>query len=65
MAVVDYDRVTAITREKILPKLVDQIVKDHPILSRLLSKAEKATGGHRIEQPVRYANSTQGGWLNL
>ncbi len=62
MAVVDWDNLTAITREKILPGIEDQIVKDMPVFSRLFKKASRKDGGIRIEKVVRYANSTQGGW---
>ena len=64
MAVTDWDRVTSITRAKILPGIVDQIVKDSPTLFRLLKKGSRQDGGKRIEQVVRYANSTQGGWYS-
>ena len=64
MAVADWDQITSITREKILPGLVDQIVADHPLLTRLLGKGQRLDGGKRIEQVVRYANSTQGGWYS-
>ncbi len=62
MAVTDWNRITAISREKILPGMGDSIVKDHPVLSRLFGKAKKADGGHRIDKIIRYANSTQGGF---
>lgn len=44
--------------------MVDQIVKDMPTFSRLWGKASRQDGGTRIEQPIRYANSTQGGWYS-
>ena len=62
MAVTDWDRVTSITREYVLPGIADAIVKDNPILFRLLDKGQRLSGGKRIEKVVRYANSTQGGW---
>ena len=64
MSVVDWNNVTAITREKILPGIEDQIIKDNALLSRLLKKAQRKDGGQRIEQVIRYANSTQGGWYS-
>ena len=45
-----------------MPGIVDSIVKDNPILFRLLSKAERLDGGVTIDQVIRYVNSTQGGW---
>ena len=62
MAVTDWDNVTAITREKILPGIEDQIVKNNALFRRLFGKAKRQDGGQRIEQVVRYANSGQGGW---
>lgn len=62
MAVTDWNQITSITREKILPNIIDQIKKDMPLFSRLWGKATRLDGGQRIEQVVRYKNSTQGGW---
>jgi len=64
MSVVDWDNVTAITRSKILPKLVDNISKSHILLNRMLRNPIKADGGKRIEKVIRYALSTQGGWYS-
>jgi len=64
MSVANWDNVTAITRSKILPGMIDQIVKDMPLFKRLWGKAKRKDGGTRIEQVVRYANSTQGGWYS-
>jgi hypothetical protein len=61
MAVTDWDRLTSITRELVLPGIADSIVKDNPILFRLMDKGDRKSGGKRIEQVVRYANNTQGG----
>jgi len=64
MAATDWNNVTAITREKILPGIEDQIVKNNVLFNRLFKKAQRLDGGQRIEQVVRYANSTQGGWYS-
>jgi len=64
MAVVDWTQVTAITREKILPGIVDQIVANNPLLHRLLRKGQRLDGGKQIDQVIRYADNTQGGWYS-
>ncbi len=61
MAVVDWDNLTSITREKVLPKIVDQIGKDHPLLGRLWDAAKLWTGGTSIQVPVKYRHNAQGG----
>uniref|UniRef100_A0A6M3XVP0 Putative capsid protein n=1 Tax=viral metagenome TaxID=1070528 RepID=A0A6M3XVP0_9ZZZZ len=54
--------VTALTRTKILPGITDQIGKDLALFRRLWGKAQRISGGRKIEQVVKYAQSTQGGW---
>lgn len=61
MAVADWDAVSSISREKILPGVMDQIYVDMPILKRLFGNAERLDGGTEIQQPIKYAISTQGG----
>lgn len=61
MAVVDYNNLTSITREKVLPSIVDQIGKDHPLFGRLMNAAKRWGGGTTIEQPVKYRHNSQGG----
>jgi len=59
--VTDWDNVTAITREKSLPKIIDQITSEHPVLNKLLTQAETVSGGKRIEQTIKFVNATTGG----
>lgn len=61
MAVSDYDQLTSITREKILPNISDAITKKSPALNRFFSKAKRLDGGKTIDKVVYYAHDTQGG----
>jgi len=61
MAFGDWDQLTSITREKVLPKIEDQIGKDHPILGRLWSSIKLWNGGTTLEIPVKYRHNSQGG----
>ena len=61
MAFGDWDSLTAITREKVLPNIVDQIGKDHPLLGRLWENIKLWNGGRRLEIPVKYRHNSQGG----
>jgi hypothetical protein len=61
MAFADWDQLTSITREKVLPKIEDQIGKDHPLLGRLWSSIKLWNGGTLLEIPVKYRHNAQGG----
>lgn len=61
MAVTDWDQLTSITREKVLPKIEDQIGKDHPFLGRLWNNIKLWNGGKRLDIPVKYRHNSQGG----
>jgi hypothetical protein len=61
MAFGDWDNLTSITREKVLPKIIDQIGKDNPLLGKLFAAAKLWAGGTSIQQPVKYRHNSQGG----
>ncbi len=61
MAVTDWGQVTSITREKVIPKIVDQIGKDQPLFGRFINKTKIWDGGTSLEQPVKYRHNSQGG----
>lgn len=61
MAFGDWTQLTSITREKVLPKIEDQIGKDHPLLGRLWENIKLWNGGSRLEIPVKYRQNSQGG----
>jgi hypothetical protein len=58
----DWDRVTAITRELVLPKIADQIGKTSKGFGRFLSMAKKKNGGKDIQKVVKYRHNAQGGY---
>lgn len=61
---INWDSLTSITREKILPGIEDSISRDNALFGRLFGKAERLDGGRTIDQNVRYAISTQGGFYS-
>lgn len=61
MGVTDWDQLTSITREKVLPMIEDQIGEDHPFLGRLWDNMKLWNGGKRLEIPVKYRHNSQGG----
>lgn len=61
MSFIDWDNLTSITRELVLPKIVDQIGKDHPTLKRFWDAATLKPGGKSLDIPVKYRHNSQGG----
>jgi len=61
MSFADWDNLTSITRERVLPKIVDQIGKDHPLLKRFFDAAVLWDGGTYLDIPVKYRHNSQGG----
>ena len=49
------DSVSALTREKFIPVLVDNIYNSNVLCLKLLKNAEKLDGGKNIVIPVEYA----------
>lgn len=50
----NYDAITALTREKHMPRIVDQIFKSTPLLSLLRERQQTYNGGHKIVEPLAY-----------
>ena len=61
MAQADFNNLTAISREKVLPGIINQIRNEHPVLDKLFANSKTENGGTAIDVIVRYAQSTQGG----
>ena len=61
MAFADWNQLTSITREKVLPKIEDQIGEDQPLLGRLWNNIKLWNGGISLEIPVKYRHNSQGG----
>ena len=55
--------VSAISREKMLPLMVDNIFNSNALCLKLLKNAEKLDGGAAINVPVEYAQNGNSGWL--
>ena len=58
--------VSAITREKFIPVLVDNIYNSNVLCLKLLKNAEKLDGGKNIVTPIEYAklSGSTAGWIN-
>ena len=58
--------VTAITREKFMPVLVDNIYNSNVLCLKLLKNAEMLDGGKKIVVPVEYADmsASNSGWIS-
>lgn len=61
MSFADWDGLTAITREKVLPRIFDQIGKDQPLLGRFFKAAKLWDKGLTLDVPVKYRHNSQGG----
>jgi hypothetical protein len=61
MAFADWDNLTSITREKVLPQIFDQIGKDQPLLKRFWDAAKLWDKGTSIDVVVKYRHNSQGG----
>lgn len=60
----NWDQVSAVTEKLFLPKLVDNVFKSTPLLSRMQKRVEKQSGGTKIMVPLNYAQSSAGGWYS-
>ena len=59
-----YDQLSAITSQKFIPKLVDNIFDSNALFKKLHAKGETVDGGTQIMQPLEYAIGAHGGWVN-
>ena len=55
--------VSALTREKFMPILVDNIFNSNVLCHKLLRNADKLDGGVKINVPVEVAQNGNSGWL--
>ena len=49
-----YDQIDSITRRLFLPKLVDNILNDAPLLKEMVKSGKAEAGGSQILQPVKF-----------
>jgi hypothetical protein len=51
-----YNDISAVTTNYIVPKIIDDVYKSSPLLTRLRTvNAERFEGGLQIQQPIMYA----------
>jgi len=55
--------VSALSREKFLPVLVDNIFNSNALCLKLLKNADRLDGGAAINVPIEYAQNGNSGWL--
>jgi hypothetical protein len=53
--------VTTVTRDRIVPKIVDNILAGNVATMRFLSNSRPWTGGHQLVLPIKYQTSSAGG----
>jgi len=64
MAGLSYDNLSALTRDKFIPILVDNIFNSNALLLKLLKNAEKLDGGKKIIVPVEYGTNGSQGFID-
>ena len=55
--------VSALTRDKFMPILVDNIFNSNVLCYKLLKNSEKLDGGAKIVTPIEYAQNGNSGWV--
>lgn len=53
-----YDSLTAVTRDKFIPVLVDNIFKSNILTFKMLSQSEPIASGNKVLQPVEYGETS-------
>jgi len=59
-----YDNLSALTKDKFIPVLVDNIFNSNAVLLKLLKNADKLDGGKKIIIPVEYGKNGSQGFIN-
>ena len=59
-----YDSLTAVTRDKFIPVLVDNIFKSNILTFKMLQNSEPSASGNKVLQPLEYAKSGSKGFYN-
>lgn len=57
--------VTTTTRTLIIPTVYDQVTKGSPSLMKLLRTAKPWKTGYKYEFPIKYQDTTNGGWTGV
>lgn len=58
------DSLTAVTRDKFIPVLVDNIFNSNILTFKMLSQSEPTASGNKVLQPIEYAKSGAKGFYN-
>jgi len=64
MAALDYDNLSALTRDKYIPLLVDNIFDSNILTHRMLRKSKAAASGNKVLQPLEYAMAEAKGFYS-
>lgn len=61
-----YDQLSAISRKKYVPKMIDNIFDSDPLLQRLKKKGryKRIDGGTSVMMPLLYAQTASAGWYD-
>ena len=59
-----YDNLSALTRDKYIPVLVDNIFNSNVLTHRMLRKSVAAASGNKVLQPLEYGKSTSKGFYD-
>ena len=60
----NYDNLSALTRDKYIPLLVDNIFKSNILCHRMLRKSKASASGNKVLQPIEYAEASAKGWYS-
>jgi len=60
----NYDNLSALTKNQYIPLLVDNIFKSNVLTDRLLRKSKAGASGMKVLQPVEYAKNTSHGFYS-
>jgi len=60
----NYDNLSALTKNQYIPLMVDNIFNSNVLTKRLLSKSKASASGNKVLQPVEYEKATTTGFYN-
>ena len=60
----NYDNLSALTKNQYIPLLVDNIFESNVLTHRLLRKSKASASGMKVLQPVAYAKNTSSGFYS-
>lgn len=64
MAALSYDSLSAVTRDRFIPVLVDNIFNSNILTHKMLKNSEPAATGNKVLQPVEYAKTGSKGFYD-